>query len=121
MVKCKSLKFVNHLIPLVLSGEKTTTWRINDEKGIIKGDILSLRDSQGVELAKARVTDVRKTQFKDLEDKDFAGHEDFKNSAEIYETYSKYYRTEVNPKTKLKVIKFRLINKGECHQAKFDS
>ncbi len=38
----KRLRFSEPLPELILSGRKTVTWRINDEKNIQQGDVLSL-------------------------------------------------------------------------------
>jgi len=103
----KRLKFVTP--DLILKENKTTTWRINDEKNISVGDHLSLCDVNGKEFAKAEVTSVRETIFKNLTEEDKEGHEKFLSDKEMYHTYSGYYKMEVTPKTKLKIIKFQLM------------
>jgi len=105
----KELKFSEPLPNLVLDGSKDTTWRVGDQKNIIGGDLLSLRHSSGEEFAKAEVLEVRETTFGELTEQDKDGHESFSSDEEMYQTYSGYYGTEVTPKTKLKVIKFRPI------------
>lgn len=105
----KQLKFSNPLPKLILSGAKTTTWRINDQKDIVKGDKISLCYNSAEEFAKAKVVDVRETTFGELADEDKEGHEKFANDEEMYAIYSLYYRMQVTPKTNLKIIKFKLI------------
>ena len=34
----KLVKFRDYLVPLVLSGEKDSTWRLFDDKGLSEGD-----------------------------------------------------------------------------------
>ena len=105
----KKLKFSEPLPELILRGEKDRTWRINDEKGIKVDDLLSLCYNDGREFAKAKVTWIKEKTFGELTKEDKEGHEEFSSDKEMYETYSKYYRMEVTPKTRLKVIKFSLL------------
>jgi len=106
----KQLKFSEPLPELVLDGIKTSTWRIDDKRGIVEGDQLSLCYNNGKEFARAVATSVRETTFGELTNDDKAGHEAFANDEEMYATYSRYYNMAVTPKTNLKIIKFRLMN-----------
>ncbi len=104
----KRIKFADPLPNLILGGSKNTTWRINDDKNIIEGDLLSLCHINGNEFSKAQVIEVRETTFGELTDHDKEGHEKFSSNEEMYQTYSRYYTIQVTSKTKLKVIKFKL-------------
>ena len=104
----KSLKFSGSLPKLILEGKKTSTWRINDEKDISEGDMLSLRDSKGEEFAKARVISAIVKKFRDIGSNDIEGHESFGSEKEMLETYSKYYSIDATPDTEVKIIRFRL-------------
>jgi hypothetical protein len=110
----KILKFAEPLPRLVLTGRKDTTWRINDEKNITCGDELSMYYGDGPnkenEFAKANVLWIKETIFKNLTNEDYEGHEKFSSEEEMYKTYSRYYNMEINPQTRLKVIKFKLID-----------
>ncbi len=64
----KRLKFSEPLPEKILSGQKNTTWRINDDKNIMVNDILSLCHKDGTEFAKAKVINVRETTLGDLTD-----------------------------------------------------
>lgn len=97
----KRLQFVEPLPKLVLSGAKTSTWRIDDERAIVEGDQLSLCHVDGREFAQALATSVHETTFGELTDEDKAGHEDFVNDEEMYATFSRYYNMTVTPKTNL--------------------
>lgn len=106
----KTLKFTPNLIPLVLSGEKTTTWRLWDDKDLQVGDKVSFLNSDTKEkFAVGKLTKVTEKQFKDLMEKDWSGHEKFKNYEEMYASYSKLYTREVTAETYLKIIHFKLI------------
>jgi hypothetical protein len=105
----KKLRFAEPLPKLVLGGQKDTTWRINDDKEISAGDQLSLCYTDGREFAKAEVIWVKETTFENLTNEDKEGHEKFSSDEEMLQTYSGYYNMKVEPKTKVKIIKFRLF------------
>jgi len=42
----KTLKFANNLVSLILSGEKTATWRLFDDKDLTKGDKVLFLDQE---------------------------------------------------------------------------
>ncbi len=106
----KPLKFAPPLPEKVLSGEKTITWRINDEKNLSCGDELSLlRSTNTSEFARAVIIWVKETTFGALTEEDCEGHESFASEEEKYKTYSRYYNTEITPASVLKVIKFKLL------------
>jgi len=105
----KKLQFSEPLPQMVLDGIKDTSWRINDEKNITVDDILSLCYNNGREFARASVIWVKETRFKDFTEEDKEGHEKFSSDADMYSTYSRYYKIEVTPDTRVKVIKYRLI------------
>lgn len=102
----KQLRFAEPLPKLVLNGQKNTSWRINNYKNISAGDQLSLCYNDGQEFAKAEVIWVKETTFANLTDEDKQGHEKFMSDKEMYHIYSGYYNMKVEPKTKVKIIKF---------------
>jgi len=105
----KSLKFAENLIDSILEGKKDITWRINDNKNISKGDVISLCYKDGKEFAKAEVLWAKEKRFKNLTEEDLRGHEKFSSPDEMYTTYSGYYNQEVGPETEVKIIKYRLV------------
>ncbi|MBU1149174.1 ASCH domain-containing protein [Patescibacteria group bacterium] len=105
----KSLKFVDNLPSKILAGQKTSTWRIDDEKNIQAGDQLSLSDLSGNEFAQAKVIEVKEAAFSDLSEDDKLGHEQYKNDEEMYQQFAHYYQKPVGPETKVKIIKFELM------------
>jgi hypothetical protein len=104
----KQLKFAEPLPKLVLEGQKNTTWRINDNKNITTEDRLSLCYNNGQEFGKAKVIWTKETTFENLTKEDKEGHEKFSCENEMYQTYSGYYNMKVEPKTRVKIIKFKL-------------
>ena len=110
----KRVRFYLPLPDLILSGKKTVTWRVNDEKDIRQGDQLSLCYGDGPkkeqEFAKAEVLLAKETTFGNLSDEDKEEHEKYLSEEEMYRIYSGYYNKEIGPETKLKIIKFKLIS-----------
>ena len=105
----KKLKFAGNLPELILSGEKNTTWRIEDDKNLCVGDeILLIRVSDLSQFAVAVLVDVVEKKFYELDDCDWDGHEKFSSDIEMYKTYSNYYSKEIGPDSKVKIIKFDL-------------
>ena len=107
----KTLKFRKNLSELILNKEKTTTWRIFDDKDIQTGDLIQFLVWETKKaFANAIIIDVIEKKFKDLNDEDFEGNEKFDTMDEMYKTYSTYYNKEVNEDTTVKIIKFKLID-----------
>lgn len=106
----KKLHFSSDLVPLILSGQKVSTWRLWDNKNLQKGDIVDFLES-GTEkrFATTRLVKVIEKEMGNLTDEDKNGHEKFTNDKEMYKTYSGYYKRPVDSKTKVKVIWFELI------------
>lgn len=110
MKKQIKLKFAANLVPLVLNGKKNTTWRINDEKEINKGDeLIMYMTGENQPLARLLVTDVWTKPFKEFTEKEKAGHERFKDDEEMVNQYKDYYGDWVNFDTAVKIIKFKLL------------
>jgi len=106
----KTLKFRKELSELVLKKEKTTTWRIFDDKDIKQGDVMQFLVWETKEVfANAKIINVIEKKFKDLNEQDLDGHEKFASKEEMYATYSTYYNKTVDENTLVKIIKFELI------------
>jgi len=106
----KSLKFKPHLISQIISGEKTSTWRLFDDKNLTAGDdFLMINKETGEEFAKGRITKVREKKLGELEDTDFIGHEGYKDQNDMLNHYRGYYGDKVSLDTIVKMVDFRLI------------
>lgn len=106
----KTLKFREKLSKLILSGEKTTTWRLFDDKDLQVGDeVIFLVKETLEEFARAKLLEVTETTFENLTADDFDGHEKYSSSEEMYQTYSEFYQRTVDAKTPVKIIKFELL------------
>ena len=106
----KTIKFADELIDLILSGEKTTTFRLFDDKNLSEGDKLEfLRASDSKVFAHAKITKVYEKRLKDLSDEDYKGHEKYESAAQALETFRKYYGDSVAPETIVKIVRFKLL------------
>lgn len=106
----KTLKFVKNLVPLVLSGEKTSTWRLFDDKDLKVGDeLILINKDTGDEFAKAVIVDVKEKNLGDIDDTDFVGHEKFESKEIMMSTYKMYYGEKVDENTIVKMINFNVL------------
>ncbi len=106
----KTLKFKEKLSKLILSGEKTTTWRLFDDKDLQVGDEVSFLVKETLEeFAKARLVEVKENIFGNLTVDDFDGHEKYASSEEMYKTFSEFYQRNVDKNSPVKIIKFELF------------
>jgi len=106
----KTIKFREKLSRLILNGEKSTTWRLFDDKDISEGDELSLVVWEtGEEFTKAKVVFVKENKFKDLTEDDWQGHEKYSSDEEMYKEFSLYYKQTVDENTVVKIIRFELV------------
>lgn len=107
----KILRFSPDLVPLILSGQKTSTWRIWDDKDLKKDDQLGLLEKgSDKRFAYAIITSVIEKKMGELTDEDRKGHEEFEDDKQMYKTYSDYYQKEVNSDTMVKIIRFNLLH-----------
>ena len=105
----KTLKFVPELVPLVLNGEKNSTWRLWDDKSISVGDKVDLLNKADLtHFATATITKVLEKPLGELTEEDKKGHETFKSDEQMYQTYTKYYNRPVDSTTPVKLIWFEL-------------
>ncbi len=105
----KTLKFTSDLVPRILSGEKTSTWRLFDDKGLQIGDqLVFIEKETGKEFGMAIITSLKVKKLGTLTDEDWIGHEKFPSEDVMYETYRKYYGDRVNPDSEVKILTFKL-------------
>ena len=104
----KSLKFKNELVTLILSGKKTSTWRLFDDKDLQVGDeLVMLNKDTGEQFGTATIISTYEKRLCDLTDADFEGHEKFESEEKMYEAYRSYYGNKVNRDSILKIVNFR--------------
>jgi len=105
----KTLKFSPDLVPLILSGEKTLTWRLWDDKDLQVGDMVTfIRIPELTPFATAKITSAVEKPMGQLTEEDKRSHETFESDEEMYNTYTKYYGKPVGHNTLVKIIRFEL-------------
>lgn len=106
----KTLKFKSHLVEQILDGSKTVTWRLFDDKDLKKGDIFRVINSDtGEDAGKALIEEVKVKPLGQVNGTDFNGHEKYKNQADMFEHYKKYYGDKMDLGTMVKMVKFKLL------------
>lgn len=106
----KTLKFAPHLVEKILTGEKTSTWRLFDDKELTKGDELSFVNKEtGEEFGRAVITGLHTKTLGTLTDEDWEGHERFPSEREMYTTYRGYYGDQVNQDSVVKILSFIFV------------
>ena len=91
-------------------GEKTSTWRLFDDKNLSVGDEVELINWNTKEpFAKAVIIGVQEKKLSEITDSDFEGHEKFESTEKMYESYRTYYGNKVTPDTIVKMINFKLL------------
>ena len=103
----KTLKFTSQLVDKILSGEKTSTWRLFDDKNLTIGDKLIFINKETLkEFGEAIITSLKTKTLGSLTDDDWIGHEKFTSEEEMYFSYKKYYGDRVNKDSEVKIITF---------------
>ena len=103
----KTLKFQPHLCEQILTGEKTATWRLFDDKDLQEGDEIELVNFETKEtFGTGVITQLRIKTLGTLEAIDWEGHEKFDSEEAMYATYLSYYGDTVRPDTEVKIITF---------------
>ncbi len=115
-LQMKKLKLDHELAMLVLKGEKTSTWRIFDDKDLSVNDRVMLIDKVDLEkpqtwknIGVATIKRVVQKRLGDIEDVDFDGHESFASREEVLATYQKYYGSDVSWETPVKILDFDFV------------
>jgi len=103
----KTLKFKPELCKQILSGEKTATWRLYDDKDLRQGDEIQLVNKEtGSVIGAGVILKLKVTTLGGLEEQDWVGHERYSSEDEMYATYKMYYGEKVGPDSDLKIIDF---------------
>ena len=103
----KTLKFASELCEKILSGEKTATWRLFDDKDLQVGDEVEFANKQtSVIIGVAVIQSLKTKTLGTLEESDWEGHERYSSETEMYETFRGFYGDRVSPNTEVKIIDF---------------
>ena len=106
----KTLKFHPTLVPAILAGQKTATWRPFDDKNLQSGDVVDFLDGASkAKFATVKLLEVTEKMFSELADSDWDGHEKYPDTKAMYLNFTMSYNRPVTPGTLLKIIKFKLL------------
>jgi len=109
----KTLKFRPHLCEQIQAGNKTSTWRLFDDKDLQTGDVLEfINKDTGTTFGTAIITSLYTKTLSTLEDKDWEGQERFASDAEMYTSYREYYGDKVGPDSEVKILMFTFNPRG---------
>ncbi len=103
----KSLKFAPDLVSKIISGEKTSTWRLFDDKDLkVNDSLVFINKANGEQFGSAIINSIKIKTLGTLSEEDWEGHERFASEDEMYSTYRKYYGDKVGPDSEVKLLKF---------------
>jgi hypothetical protein len=106
----KALKFKPHLVPQVLDGTKTTTWRLFDDKDLQTGDHIECINSEtGAKFTEVKISNVEEKKLGEIDDSDFDGHEKYESLEDMVNHYKSYYSDKVDLDTVVKIVTFKLV------------
>jgi hypothetical protein len=116
----KTLKFDHELAGLILKGEKTSTWRLYDDKDLSVDDVIKVVDKVNPDepttwqvIGTAKVTEVTEKKLGSVSDEDMAGHEAFDSKEQMLNTYKTYYGERVTFDTPVKIIHFDFTDSAD--------
>ncbi len=109
----KTLKFEHDLAQMILKGDKTSTWRLYDDKDLSVDDTIKIIDKVNPDepsswqvIGQGKINEVIEKRLGDITPEDMAGHEPFNSKDEALKKYKGYYGERVTLETPLKIIKF---------------
>jgi len=109
----KKLKLDHELAQMVLRGEKTSTWRLYDDKDLTVNDEVVLIDKVEPEkpatwkmIGTARINRIIEKRVGDIQSQDYEGHEPHESPEERLRAYRGYYGDTVTWDTPVKMIHF---------------
>lgn len=107
----KKIKFTDKLSKMILIGEKTSTWRLFDDKDLQVGDELILVNKEsGEEIAEALIEKMQEKKLGELDDRDWEGHNRYDNEAAMLRDFQDFYPDhKVAIDTPVKIINFKII------------
>jgi ribonuclease HI len=110
----KTLKFEHSQAEQIASGEKTSTWRVDNDKNLSVNDEVRLIDKIDPERPEtwrvfgvARIDRVIEKRLGDITAEDMEGHERYDSTDEMIAHFKTYYGNDVTPTTPIKLISFK--------------
>ncbi len=106
----KTIKFRRELADMIISGRKTKTWRLFDDKDLCAGEEVSFVVWEDkIVFAHAQLVEIHHKTLDTLIEADWEGHEKFLSDAEMYKKFGGYYNRVVDGSSPIKIITFEII------------
>ncbi len=113
----KTLKLDHQLATDVLSGRKSSTWRMFDDKDLSVNDEVRLLDKVDPErpetwraIGTARINTVVQKRLGDVAREDYEGHNPHDSQQAMLDEFRTYYGSNVDLDTPIKIIRFTFNN-----------
>jgi ribonuclease HI len=113
----KTLKLDHNLAQMVLRGEKTSTWRLYDDKDLSVNDQVRIIDKIDPErpetwkvIGVAQINTVVQKRLADITEADYDGHDRFESHNDMLQSFRHYYGRQVDFDTPVKIIRFSFNN-----------
>jgi ribonuclease HI len=110
----KTLKFDHELAKLIIAGEKTSTWRLYDDKDLSVDDEIKFIDKVNPAdsktwqmIGEGIVTEVIEKKLGSVTEDDMKGHEAFDSREQMLNVYKDYYGERVTFDTPVKIVFFK--------------
>lgn len=108
----KPLKFNSDLVDKILTGEKTSTWRLFDDKDLQIGDELEFINKETFKtFGNGKIISLKIKTLSTLDEEDWVGHARYDSDEEMYAYFRKFYGDKVNKDTEVKIINFEFRKK----------
>lgn len=109
----KTLKFNHDQAEMILQGQKTSTWRLYDDKDLSVDDEVKIIDKVNPDeptswtvIGQGVVTEVLEKKLARVGPEDMNGHEPFSNQQQMLDVYRTYYGQRVSLETPVKIVRF---------------
>jgi len=110
----KTLKFDHEEAQDVLTGNKTSTWRLYDDKDLTVDDDIKFIDKVDAKdsetwkvIGTGVVTEIREKKLNNVTDEDMEGHEVFSSADAMLDHYKDMYGERVSLDTTVKIVFFK--------------
>ncbi len=98
---------------LIRQGQKTVTWRVNDEKNLNVDDevwIIDKVDKKNPDswqaIGTARINEILAKRLGEIEPGELGGEEEYATKQDMVAAFRQYYGRDINEKTSVKIIHF---------------
>lgn len=111
----KTLKLDHELVELVISGNKTSTWRVHDDKNLSVGDEVSIVDKVDPKLAETwkvigtvRIHRIDAKRIDEVTMSEMAEH-GYMSTDNMVTVFKQYYGDNISKATEIKLLYFEVV------------